>query len=137
MDRVREFYDAWNDAGVDAMRERYWDPAIEGREDPVVPDAAVYRGHEGMVRWMSRLIDVFGEFKVRPEEVVEHEGRYLVKLRLEGRGSGSGVPVEEPIFHVVDLGGDGKVVRLQNFLDRERAVAALRAGAGARADADA
>jgi ketosteroid isomerase-like protein len=54
----------------------------------------------------------------------ESGDRVLILLLLRVRGAQSGVAVRQHAFHVWEI-RDGKVVRLQLFIDRERALEAV------------
>lgn len=96
-------------------------PDIEFNEDPRFPEAGAHRGVEAVRRYLSRFVESFDQFSFEVEDIIELEGaRVLLLLRLTMRGRGSGARVEtEPgwIFTV----GNGVVVRVDAFIDREEA----------------
>jgi ketosteroid isomerase-like protein len=83
---------------------------------------AVYRGHEGVRKFLREVWDVLDtEFKF-PE--VRDVGDQVVALgQARGRGRGSGVPAETPLGYVVDFRG-GKAIRIRSYLDPEEALEA-------------
>jgi hypothetical protein len=103
------------------------DPArYEYRPSPdlLPPDMErVYRGHEGYLRFWRQWLDAFEDIRWDPEEVIDFGERALVTTRQSGTGTGSGVMVSEPVFQLFTL-RRGLVVRQEDFLDREQALAA-------------
>jgi hypothetical protein len=57
----------------------------------------------------------------------------VVLASYHGRGKGSGVEVDQRGAHVFELRA-GKVVRLEIFADRDRAIESVRAARSAAAD---
>jgi ketosteroid isomerase-like protein len=97
---------------------------------PEVPDAATYRGREGMITALRSSDDSFEDFRLVPEDLIGvGDHHVVVVLRMSGRGRGSGVPVEETIAHLWTL-RDGKAVELQVYSDPEDALRDARAGRG-------
>ena len=82
------------------------------------------RGHEGFVEIFTTVNEGFEDVRYTPEEFIEAGDRVLVKARRTGRGSASGVRVEERQFHVFDFVGD-RAVRFRSFLKEERALEAV------------
>jgi uncharacterized protein len=70
-------------------------------------------------RWAS----VWDQFEAIPEEFVDAGERVLVTARHRGRGRGSGVSVDA-LFHEVYTLRDGKIIRVDEFSDRGKALEA-------------
>jgi ketosteroid isomerase-like protein len=66
------------------------------------------------------------EWRAEAEEYVEMGDYVVVLARYHGRGRGSGVEISQEGAHVFKL-RDGKVVRLEIFASREKALAEVRA----------
>ena len=81
------------------------------------------RGREGFVEILTTVNEGFEDVSYTPEEFMEAGDRVLVKARRMGRGSVSGVRVEEQQFHVFDF-AEGRIVRFRSFLRREKALEA-------------
>jgi ketosteroid isomerase-like protein len=105
------------------------DPEIEWEARPDLPDAGIYRGHDGVRQLIGRFSEVIDDIWFRPEEFIPiGEDRVAVPLRWGGKGKGSGVVVEETRETWLFTLSEGKVVRVQEFATREQALE----GAGPR-----
>jgi ketosteroid isomerase-like protein len=87
-----------------------------------------WKGIREMTETWIGTLRAWDDLRAIPEEFRElDDGRILVFLRNEGRGKGSGIDVGEisaksaNVFTV----GDGKVIRLELYWDRDDAVADL------------
>jgi ketosteroid isomerase-like protein len=88
---------------------------------------SVYRGREGMARWMEAIRSAWESFEVSVGEVLHDAGDVVViEEGLRGRGRESGVEVEMTIFSA-DGFKRGKVVRRLPFSSREDALRAVGA----------
>jgi hypothetical protein len=102
------------------------DPGVEYHPggDQVAPDLdAVAHGYGGYEEVWRRLIDSFEDFHVEPEEVLDLGDQLLATTHYRGHGSGSGVPVELPLFQLFRL-RRGLVVWQTDFSDRSEALEA-------------
>lgn len=101
---------------------------VEWRARDDLPDADIYRGHDGVRRLFSRFTDVMESIWFESEELIDAGEHVVVPLRWGGRGKGSAVEFEEReawIFTVRDM----KIVAIREYATREQAVEA----AGVRA----
>ena len=58
------------------------------------------------------------------EEVLhDADDRVVVRTVFRGQGGGSGVPVDQTVFHLVEF-DDGLVVRARAWFDRDQALVA-------------
>jgi uncharacterized protein len=89
------------------------------------PDIAdrVYRGHEGFLRNLAEMTDVFDDFRIEVEEFIEGDDRVVAVVRARGRGRSSGVDIDQRLFHVWTV-QEGKATRLEIHSDRARALEA-------------
>jgi ketosteroid isomerase-like protein len=106
------------------------DPEIEyhpaGDQRPPGMDAVVH-GHEGYEEVWRQMIDSFEDFHVEPEEVLDLGDQLLATTQYRGHGSGSGVPVNVPLFQLLRL-RRGLVVWQEDFSDRSEALEAAARG---------
>jgi ketosteroid isomerase-like protein len=120
--------------GFEAFNRGDWDAALEHVDEDVVWGAylasmdgeRVIVGHEALRRtWQAQREDLGGEdFKVEAQDVRDlGAGSLLVKLRVTGRGSASGVPVEVEYVQLWTIRG-GRVVRLDNYPTESEALEA-------------
>jgi ketosteroid isomerase-like protein len=123
---VRRIYDRWasNDPGMLDLI----DPTIEIHPDPrsawpgIEP---VYRGHDGLRRYLASIYDAFEEYRAEPEDILD-AGDYVLTLAIErARGKLSGAPVA--INHTAHIWTvrDGRAVSLQVNWDRSDALKAV------------
>jgi ketosteroid isomerase-like protein len=113
-------YAAFNRRDLDEVL-RVFDPEVEVHDPPEMPDSAIHRGHDAVMRDWQRTFDSFEEFTIEVEECRDLGGELFVLLRYRGRGRGSGVTVDAQLAHVVTV-KDGKLLRLRQFLDRQQAL---------------
>jgi ketosteroid isomerase-like protein len=86
-------------------------------------DGSVYRGHEGVRRWLADMEEDWTRFELGLDDLRElSPGRVLVQatMRLRGR---SGVALDSQAAWLCDL-ADGQVKRIQFFTDADAALAA-------------
>jgi ketosteroid isomerase-like protein len=105
------------------------DPEIEYRPsaDMMPPDLeTAFHGHDGYLQLWRYWLDAFEDIRWDPEEMLDLGDTFLVTARQRGHGSGSGVAVSEPVFQLYEL-RRGIVVRLDDFLDRSKALEAAAA----------
>ena len=112
---VRQGWDAWLRGDL---------PALLGTFDPEVvwdtshfrdwPESA-YHGREGVERFLSEWLDVWDEYRVDLEDVIEvQDGRVVSVFRHRGKGRDSGVPMDLKMANIVTL-REGKITRLDNY----------------------
>jgi ketosteroid isomerase-like protein len=95
-----------------------WIPA------PELQGPAIYRGREGFIEFMRDWTEVFDEWSLRLERLIEAgDDRVVALAHQSARGKGSGVPVELHFGMVFELEA-GRVVRMRNFLDPQQALEA-------------
>jgi ketosteroid isomerase-like protein len=88
---------------------------------PIYPDTQVFRGAEGLKRWVLKTREVWGEWRFEVERMIERGERVVVLVHLVAEGGLSGVHLERDTAHVWTL-ADGKVARCEVYLDREEAL---------------
>ena len=82
-------------------------------------------GFDAMRADYKRWASAFDELEVSAEEFIDAGDRVLVTAYHRGRGRGSGAEVDTRFYEVYTL-RDGKVVRVDEFTDREAALEAAR-----------
>jgi uncharacterized protein len=90
------------------------DPAMRVYDRPVHPEASVYEGPEGFLRFAETDWEAFDEVTYEPQDFVASGPYVIVPIKQRGRGKGSTVGVEESIVNVWKLRG-GKCLELRNF----------------------
>lgn len=120
-ERLRKAYDAFNRRDLGTVLEMCDDEVVIDMSRNIFnPD--VYRGHDGVGRWVMETEGVWADFRATVEELVEVGDRIVARLRLTGAGRGSGVPAEMEVFPIFAF-RDGKLLRIVGgFRDRALAV---------------
>ncbi len=124
---VQAMYEAF------ARRDRatlvsHLDPAMRVYVRPVHPEASVYEGPEGFLRFAQTDWGAFDEVTYEPQDFVVRGAYVVVPIRQSGRGKGSSLGVEESIVNVWKLRG-GKCVELRNYSTIDEALEAVAASA--------
>jgi ketosteroid isomerase-like protein len=124
--RTRDFIDAYNRRDYDAAT-RWFDPDIEW----VMPehqrsDSAL--GVRGIIRFWDGLDETFDDVQLRPQEFVDAGDRVATRLRHFARGKGSGLELDDELYHQVTTFRDGTIVRIEYVTTWDEALEA----AGAR-----
>ncbi len=132
VETIRRAYAAYNAAfgapnpqeAIRASLERFFDPEIEFELDPIVSiDRQIYYGIDGVMEFIEGLLQSFEEFRQMPERFIDCGDRVMVFTRIEARGRSSGLDINEQWAHLLTL-RDGKIVRLQQFRDRDEGLEA-------------
>jgi ketosteroid isomerase-like protein len=103
------------------------DPAMRVHDRSVHPEASVYEGHEGFLRFAQTDWAAFDDVTYEPQEFVAYGAYVVVPIMQGGRGKGSALGVEESIVNVWKL-RDGKCVELRNYSTIGEALEAVGAG---------
>ena len=123
LDALRQGYDALARGDLAAaLAALHPDVEVEDHEWSLA-SPVTRRGPEGFVEILTTVNEGFDDVCYTPEEFREAGDRVLVKARRTGRGTASGVRVEEQQFHVFDF-ADGRIVRFRSFLRRQKALEA-------------
>jgi ketosteroid isomerase-like protein len=119
---IRVGVEALNRGDVDGLAEAL-DPDVELVPLRAVLDGTVYRGHEGMRRWLADMGEDWTRFELDLQEVRELEGgQVLVQATMRLRGK-SGVALDSSAAWLCEL-RCGRVSRIQFFADADAALAA-------------
>jgi ketosteroid isomerase-like protein len=119
--------------GMEAYSRGDYETALEGfhpeiewsAETDLVPDAAVYRGHEGVRRFWAEWSEVIEGMSLEVEECRALEDDWVLAVtRASGTGAGSGAAVASGRFAQLAQFREGLVVRVRLFGDVKRALAA-------------
>jgi ketosteroid isomerase-like protein len=125
---VRLIYQAWMAGDYETVLSTYH-PDIRLNPDPEAWWVGVeedYLGHEGVRRYLRAVYEAFEDYRPEVEQIIDAgKGRVLTLAVEHGRGRGSGAGVQAAkTAHLWTL-RDGKAIRLDLFLDRERALEAV------------
>jgi ketosteroid isomerase-like protein len=123
--KFREGMEAYSRGDYDAALVGFH-PDIEwSAETDLVPDAGIYRGHEGVRRFWAEWAEVIEGMTLEIQECTAVDDEWVLAVtRSSGRGAASGVAVESGTFAQLAQFRDGEVVRVRLFGDVRHARAA-------------
>jgi ketosteroid isomerase-like protein len=100
-------------------------PEIEYVPIMAVLEGRVYRGHEGVERWIRELFKDWELFEPVGEEFHERGNTVIATGRWHARGRASGAQLDgQPATWVVEF-RDGKMTKLRTYTSRAEAMADL------------
>src|SRR5687767_5045390 len=102
----------------------YHDPEVEFRSLVLEVEGEVYRGHDGLRSWWESIVDVFPDWTPQADDAREMGDRVLLRVRIEGSGTGSGIDVERHVWNVVEV-SDGRITSSAFFRTEPEALQAF------------
>jgi ketosteroid isomerase-like protein len=123
---IERLYAVWNESGLSAFIELL-SADVEWLEPPDVPGGGIHAGRAAVRAYLETLVDTIGPFTCDVTETTVSDDAVLAAVRLHDSQSRSGVPVDVLAFHLHRL-RDGQIMRIEAFLSREGADAALAGG---------
>jgi ketosteroid isomerase-like protein len=118
---VRAIYAAFARRDRDGLM-RQLDPSIRVYDRSSHPDASVYEGREGFLRFSESDWEAFEDVVYEPEEFLTDGPYVIVSVKQSGRGKSSALGIEEQIVNLWKLRG-GKCVELRIFTTMDEALA--------------
>jgi ketosteroid isomerase-like protein len=123
--RMEERFECWNRGEFDLMLEPYAEDALFDIS-AVFTDVSPVRGHADMRRSWEDLRETWQGLRLDPVEVLEvGEGRFVVDLRLSGKGRGSGAEVEQRFAMLYDVDPAGRVVSARLLANMAAAISVV------------
>jgi len=133
-DLLRPIYEEWGRGNWRPNFELY-DPHMEwGWSDEFPGLAGVFEDHEDPNPRLRAWLSGWEDWRAEAEEFLEFGNHVVVLAIYWGRGRGSGVEISQQGAHVFEL-RDGKVVRLEIFASRDKAIGSVRSAQGPEARA--
>jgi hypothetical protein len=115
--RVRDAFGSWN-RGEHSFDPEWTHPEIEVHTAVAGLSGDVYRGRDGVARWIADMEEVFDEWRLGLGELEEvSPTRLLAVGTVHLRGRGSGIGVDQPCAWLLDH-VDGVLTRFEPFLNR-------------------
>ena len=114
--------EAFNGSDVDAFAV-LTTPDFEWSPSMVAIEGTIFRGREGIERYFQSLDIAWEKFHIHRNRFRDAEDLVVMLGRLEGRGMGSGVPVDSSLGMVFDFRG-GLISRIRGYLDHAEALRA-------------
>jgi uncharacterized protein len=126
VDLIRPIYDEWGRGNWQPRFEVY-DPNMEwGWSDDFPGLAGVYEDHDTPNPRIRAWLSGWTDWRAEADEFLEVGDHVVVLASYIGRGRGSGVEIRQEGAHVFKL-RDGKVVRLEIFANRRKALESVGA----------
>ena len=134
VDTIRAGLAALNRRDVDGMLATL-QPDAELVPLRAVLEGIVYRGHEGLRRWLADMAEDWDDLRIDTDDVrALDDGRVLVLARFHARGKSSGVSLDQPAAWICEL-VEGKVARIRFFADADTALGTAAPQAPAEGEA--
>jgi uncharacterized protein len=116
---------------VDAIRDRRWEEATRQLGPDIelhgtaggLTEGSVWRGPKQIRDFFEQDAEAWDERRLEAEEFIDAGDRVVVLVREFRRGRGSGVELEADTAVVFEV-RDGRVVRIQGYMDRAEALEA-------------
>ena len=115
---VRAIFEAYAREGIGGGIA-FLDPEVVWNAADEAPQQGVDAARAYMERWETE----WDHLTTVPEEFVDAGDRVLVAVRFSGRGRSSGIEVDALVYEIYSL-RDGKVVRMDEFTERSKALEA-------------
>jgi ketosteroid isomerase-like protein len=129
--RLRSAYAALSrDGDFSAILDEF-DPDVELRQSGESPEGLiVHRGYEGLAKWREDMSSAWDEVNYSPLELDQADNLVLVVVQRSVKGRTTKLRLEQTVAHIFTLGDNGKVVRIDAFLDPDKARNAFRRRTG-------
>lgn len=99
LELVKEGYRAFERGDLPWVLEHFHtEILVEDRFES--PDAAVFHGHDGFLRYLEGWLSAWEEFRMHPTRFIPAGDKILVLVRQTGRGKGSKMEIEEDVAHL-------------------------------------
>jgi ketosteroid isomerase-like protein len=121
---VRRGFEALNARDLDRYYVEFFDPEVEWQTSREDPDAAIHRGRPEYKRYLEQWIGSFDGLHADVGEYIDvGDDRVFTWSRFTGRGRTSGAAADWYLAIIFAI-RDGKVVRGEEYFDRDEALAA-------------
>jgi ketosteroid isomerase-like protein len=122
---VRELYERINGDDPDSIYELLSEDFRAEVPPSLSAEPDVYEGHAGVRRYMDGFQGHLDDVRFEVLELLQEGDRVIADMVVKGRGTASGIPVEQAsaVVHTIV---DGKVARMDIHVDFESARGSLR-----------
>jgi ketosteroid isomerase-like protein len=120
---VKRVYDAWDEGGLEEAVKQLPDDIV-WETAPTAPDPEVVQGSHGAYESMQRWLDQWESLEISDLVLEDFGNQVLASCNQQAVGKSSGAVVESPL-HMLWTVRDGRLTRMQMFLDEEEARAAV------------
>lgn len=111
VEKTREFIEAYNRRDFETAI-RWFDPQVQW----VLPDHQGFDsciGPDQIIKFWEGLDETMDELRLLPQEYVDAGDHVAVRLRHFARGKGSGVELDNELYHQVSTFRAGKMIRIE------------------------
>ena len=122
------------EAFIAAYNRRDFEAAVKDfhpQVDWVLPERQSFdscRGPAQIIKFWEGLDETFDELQLLPQETVDGGDRVAVRLRHRALGKGSGLELDNELYHQITFFQDGLMVRIEYVASWEEALEAVRLG---------
>ena len=132
-DLLQPIYEEWSRGNWRPSFEVY-DPEMKwGWSDEFPGLAGVYVDHDDPNPRLRNWLSGWEHWRAVPEDYLELGNHVVVLATYQGRGKGSGVEINQEGAHVFEF-RDGKVIRLEIFASRDKAIESVRSAQAEQRD---
>jgi uncharacterized protein len=115
---VRQGFEAYVRRDLAAATAHHDDAIVfKPAEEPPI------EGREAVLSYIQRWEEPWDDYEAKVEDLVDAGDSVLVTFQVKARGKGSGIEVDARSYQVHSLEG-GKLVRMEEYLDRDEALRA-------------
>ena len=119
-----------HERGIKAVNRQDFDALLELMDPDVTAspliatvEGSAYHGSSGIREWWEDLHNAFPDFRVELGQIRSEGNVTIAPLHAHGRGSGSDLPIDWPMWQVVEW-RNGKCLSWQTFRSEPEALAA-------------
>jgi ketosteroid isomerase-like protein len=127
---LRAAYAAFNQGNIDGAVEPL-DPHIEWSEPAEFPGGGTYHGRDGAKQYLAQSRAAWAEIISEPEQFIPAGNRIVVFVHARLRPKNSNQWQETRLADVYTF-GNGKVIQMRAFADRQEALRWAGAGVSSR-----
>jgi ketosteroid isomerase-like protein len=125
---IRRVYERWAEGDFTAGGELY-DEASVFVLSPEFPESGIYVGPDEMKKYMHGFLEPWEGITIECLDLSEAGDTVIAEVRQSGEGTRSGAATAFTYFQVWTL-RKGTLTRLQNYMHRDQAYAAVSAAEG-------
>ena len=125
---ARRIFEGFNRTFTEETGDLYalMDPDVELIPVNALLEGTTYHRHDGVGQWIDDLKRDWEEFEARPEQFLDLGDDRVLALGLwRARGREGGVALDIPQAAWLGQFREGRLVRLQSFTEREKALEAV------------
>ena len=99
---VRRGFDAWEEGDLTGVLGLMAEDFVIRRHPPL-PDPNTWEGREGLLQVAVEWGEIFGDYTVKAEELIDAGSHVIVRVFQKGRGAEGGTPVTGAFWWTIEL----------------------------------